>query len=80
MSLEDAQLTNSLRRECARRAMDISRLELRCIHGVVHLTGEVRTIRGQVCDLKKEMEILHHVLRAKPGVRDVIDDVRLHDW
>lgn len=79
MSLEDAQITNSLRRECARRAMDISRLDVRCIHGVVHLSGEVRAIRGQACDLRKEMEILHHVLRAKPGVRDVIDEVRMHD-
>lgn len=73
MSLEDARMANTIRHEIVKRCIDSSRLEVRVCHGVVYLTGEVRPLRGQAIDLKKEMDILHTVLRGKPGIRDVVD-------
>ena len=79
MSVEDAQTTNAIRHEIVRRLMDSSRIDVRCVHGVIYLSGEARPLRGQPCDIRKEMEILHHVLRGKAGIRDVIDEVRIRD-
>jgi osmotically-inducible protein OsmY len=77
MSVEDARMSNAIRHEIVKRAMDSSRLEVRVTHGVVYLSGEVRELRGGASDLRKEMDILHHVLRSKAGVTDVIDDAQL---
>lgn len=77
MTVEDARMGNAIRHEIVKRAIDSSRLEVRVCHGVVYLSGEVREIRGGTGDLRKEMEILHHVLRAKPGIRDVINEAYL---
>lgn len=77
MAFEDAYMGNQIRHEIVKRGFDSSRIEVRVCHGVVYLTGEARTIRGQECDLRKEMEILHHVLRGKPGIRDIVDQVFL---
>lgn len=77
MSVEDARMTNAIRHEIVKRSIDASRLEVRVTHGVVYLAGEVRQLPGQPVDLKKEMDILHHVLRNKPGIRDVVDEVHL---
>jgi len=77
MSVEDARMVNAIRHEIVKRAIDSSRLDVRCCHGVVYLTGEIRPLRGMPSDLRKEMEILRKVLRAKPGIRDVVDEVYL---
>lgn len=77
MSVEDGRMSITIRHEIVKRAIDSSRLEVRVCHGIVYLTGEVRELRGAVGDLKKEMSILHHVLKSKPGIRDVIDEVHV---
>jgi hypothetical protein len=74
MSVEDSRMTNSIRHEIVKRCIDSTRLDVRVCHGVVYLAGEVRELPGQPVDLKKEMDILHHVLRNKPGIRDVVDE------
>ena len=77
MSVEDARMSNAIRHEIVKRAIDSSRLEVRVCHGVVYLSGEVGELRGGSGDLRKEIEILHHVLRGKPGIRDVINEAYL---
>ncbi|HEY3268864.1 MAG TPA: hypothetical protein VGM37_18260 [Armatimonadota bacterium] len=77
MSVEDARMANTIRHEIVKRSIDASRIAVRVCHGVCYLSGEARPLRGQSSDLKKEMDILHHVLRGKPGIREVIDDVYL---
>lgn len=74
MSMEDARMCNAIRHEIVKRAIDSSRLEVRVSHGVVYLSGEVRELRGGAGDLRKEMDILQHVLRGKAGIREVIDE------
>ncbi len=77
MSVEDARMAHDIRHEVVKRCVDSSRLDVRVCHGVVYLSGEVRPLRGQPTDLRKEMEILHKVLKAKPGIRDVVNEVYL---
>jgi hypothetical protein len=45
------------------------------MHGVVYIRGEVRSLRGENCDLEAEMNIIHRILRSRPGIRDVIIEV-----
>ena len=78
MSVEDMRMANTLRHEVVKRSFDSSRLDVRVHHGVVYLSGEVRPLRGQTVDLRKEMEVLHHIFRNKPGVREVVDDARIY--
>jgi osmotically-inducible protein OsmY len=77
MSVEDARMSNDVRHEIVKRSIDTSRLDVRVYHGVVYLSGEVRPIRGQDTDLRHEMGIIYKVLRQKPGIRDVVDEVRI---
>ncbi len=79
MSVEDARMANEIRHEVVKRSMDSSSLDVRVHHGVVYLSGEVREIRGQPNNLRKEMEILHKVMRSHAGIRDVVDECRLKE-
>lgn len=75
---EDAELTRMAQREIARRFIDASRLDVKVLHGVVYLTGEIRGLRGYNTDLKEELDTIYKILRQRPGIRDVVIDVRIH--
>jgi osmotically-inducible protein OsmY len=77
MATEDAHTTKLVQRELNRRCIDIALVDVRVSHGVVYLRGTVRKIRGYDFDLRKEMEIICTILRQKPGIRDVVNDVRV---
>lgn len=77
MSVEDSRLARDIRHEVVKRCVDSSRLDIRVYRGVVYLSGEVRPIRGQTVDLKKEMDILYRVLKTRGEVRDVVNEVHL---
>ncbi|HEY3412023.1 MAG TPA: BON domain-containing protein [Armatimonadota bacterium] len=70
-------MSSAIRHEIVKRAIDSSRLEVRVCHGIVYLSGEVRELRGGAEDLRKEMDILHQVIRGKPGIREVINEAFL---
>ena len=75
MPAEDSSMTRLVQREVSRRYIDATRLDVKAIHGVIYLRGSIARIRGHDVDLKKELEIIHRVLRGKTGIRDVIIDV-----
>jgi uncharacterized protein YunC (DUF1805 family) len=77
MPAEDAQMTRMVQREISRRYIDCSRLNVKAIHGVVYLSGSIKKLRGYDVDLKHELEVITRILRAKPGIREVIVDVNL---
>ncbi len=80
MPSEDSQMTRMIQREIARRNIDISRLDIKAMHGVVYLRGTIKKIRGhENLELRKELEIIHRNLRTKSGVRDVVLDVEIRD-
>ncbi|HET6457122.1 MAG TPA: hypothetical protein VFI02_22205 [Armatimonadota bacterium] len=75
MPAEDSSMTRLVQREVSRRYIDATRLDVKAIHGVIYLRGSIARIRGHDVDLRKELEIIHRVLRGKSGIRDVIIDV-----
>ena len=77
MPAEDATMTRLVRREVSRRYIDATRLDIKAMHGVVYLRGSIARLRGHDVDLKKELEVIHRVLRGKSGIRDVIIDVTI---
>ena len=69
----DVRATKAARAELAKRAIDTTMADLRCLHGVLYIRGTVRPYRGaNITDIKSEMEIIARVLRQKADIRDVI--------
>jgi hypothetical protein len=57
----------------AKRGVDITMCDLRCMHGVLYIRGTVKPYRGSpITDLRSEMELIGKVLRQKPEIRDVV--------
>ncbi len=77
MPAEDAATTRLVRREIVRRRIDDSQLHVNSMHGVVYIRGQVRSLRGEECDLEAEMNIIHRILRSRPGIRDVVFEVEI---
>ena len=77
MRAGDALLTRRVRSEFIRRELDTSRLEVKVIHGVAYLGGELRPTRSRpIPDLKKEMEILENIVAAIGGIRGIDNRIR----
>ncbi len=75
MPAEDKEMTRMVQREIARRYVDTKGVDVKAIHGVVYLRGVVRPLRGVAVDVQQEIEIIERILRNKPGVRDVINEM-----
>jgi hypothetical protein len=72
MQVEDVEMVRATRREMARHQLDVSMVTVSAHHGVIHLNGEVRPLRGHEPDFEQELHALHKCLRQRQGVRDVI--------
>ncbi|KAA0228234.1 MAG: hypothetical protein AKCLJLPJ_01097 [Fimbriimonadales bacterium] len=72
---EDVEASKQVRKEIARRPLDTSLMNVRVSHGVVYLTGTVKSMRGHNVDAKQEMDMFARVLRQRPGIRDVVLDL-----
>ena len=75
--MTDPELVRTIRRELARFSIDISETIVASTHGVVHLNGRVRPIRGHENDFNEEVTKVQRVLRQRPGVRDVLMEWQL---
>ncbi len=69
---EDAEGIRTVRKEFARRPIDISLLIVTYHHGIVRLGGQVKTMRGHDLDLRAELETIAKALRTKANIRDVV--------
>lgn len=70
--MTDAEVVRLVRRELARFSIDTNETIVSSSHGIVHLNGRVRPIRGHEEVFSEELGKVHRVLRQRPGVRDVI--------
>ncbi len=77
MPAEDKEMTRMVQREIGRRRVDASMVDVKAIHGVVYLRGVLRPLRGMAIDLTQEVELIERILRNKPGVRDVINEMTI---
>jgi len=72
----DARLTRIVRSEIIKRELDATRLEVKVIHAVVYMSGELRPIRGHTIDQKKEMEIIENIILRISGIRGLDNRVK----
>lgn len=73
---KDVGVTRAARKYFTKHHIDITRADLRCMHGVLYLRGVVAAYRGsEFSDLREEVERIARLLRQQPGVRDVSIDV-----
>lgn len=77
MSPEDSILTKSVMSELTRRRINTSGVRVSVSMGIVRLEGTVRRIRGDNRDLNLEIEKARDIIKRKPGVRDVIVNVKV---
>lgn len=79
MPVGDSETTRLAQREIGRRSIDTSRLDVKAMRGVVYLRGTIECLRGHDTDLKHELEVIHRILRTKPGIRDVVVEVEIKE-
>jgi len=73
----DAILTRRVRSEFIRRELDTSRLEVKVIHGVAYLGGELKETRSRrIWDAKKEMDIILGIVEQIGGIRGVDNRIK----
>jgi hypothetical protein len=73
----DAILTRRVRSEFIRRELDTTRLEVKVIHGVAYLGGELSGTRAnRIYDTKKEMEIILGIINQIGGIRGVDNRIK----
>ena len=72
MQVADVEMVRSVRRELARHHLDTSETQVGAAHGVIHLYGCVRPVRGHESEFSGEVHTLFKVLKQRPGVRDVV--------
>jgi|GEM_PF-603241 hypothetical protein len=71
---ENREVCNNIRREMSRHTVNCNEVQISSSHGVIHLFGKVRAIRGYEATFKSDVANLLKALRQKPGIRDVITE------
>lgn len=73
---KDVEGTRFARRMFTKFKIDVTKADVRCMHGVVYLRGQITAYRDSgITDLRAEVEKIARVLRTQPGIRDVSIDV-----
>jgi len=74
---DDAALTRKVKSEIIRRELDSTKLEVKVIHGIVYLAGELKATRhARIPDWKKEMEIIEMIILRIIGIRGIDNRVK----
>ncbi|MGD0111976.1 MAG: BON domain-containing protein [Armatimonadota bacterium] len=77
MRPDDAMLTRRVRSEIIRRELDTQKLEVKVMHGVAYLAGELRPTRAQrITDWRKEMEIIENIVYGISGIRGIDNRIK----
>jgi osmotically-inducible protein OsmY len=65
-----------IQHELCRRYIDASRVDVRVIHGVCYMSGQISKLRSHPeVDLNHEAEVIRKCVRQLTGIRDVVWDV-----
>ncbi len=73
MPSTDIQTTRIVRTQVTRRYIDASMLDVRVMHGIVYMRGELACLRSHPeVNLEHEKDVITHILRSRPEIRDVI--------
>ena len=78
MSPLDAEVARTVRRECGRRPIDATRLDVQVVNGRVTLAGIITTLRDQPdINLKDEMDLIMKLLMRDRLIKEVSCNARL---
>ena len=70
----DVSATKMLRREFARRPIDISAADLRVSHGVAYVRGVLKPMKGASAPMQEMIDHISKALRSRSEFRDVVID------
>ena len=76
---KDVEGTKIVRREFNKRAIDTSRADIRVMHGVAYIRGQLMKMRGAEGSLKESVEHICKALRSRPEIRDVVVDAVMRE-
>lgn len=77
MRTGDAILTRRVKSEFIRRELDTSRLEVKVIHAVAYLGGELKASRHRkVLDVKKEMATMETIIMGLREIRGIDNRIK----
>jgi hypothetical protein len=68
---ENQEICRNVRREMGRHSVDCGEVQVSATHGVIHLHGKVRPMRGHEEQFESAIKGLLTALRQKSGIRDV---------
>lgn len=77
MRPEDTILAKSIMSELTRRRINTAGLRVTVSMGIARVEGTIRRIRGDNRDLNQEIQRARDIIKSKPGVRDVIINVKI---
>lgn len=78
MSPTDAEIVRNVRRECGRRPIDATRLDIQVVNGRVTLSGIIGTLRDQPdINLKDEMDLIMKLMMRDRLIKEVSCNARL---
>jgi hypothetical protein len=63
-----------IRREMGRHSLDCGEVQVSLSHGIIHLHGRVRPLRGHEEGFNEAITGLLKALRQRHGVRDIVTD------
>jgi len=70
-------LTRRVRSEIIRRELNTQKLEVKVMHGVAYLAGELGPTRAQrITDWRKEMEIIENIIYGISGIRGIDNRIK----
>ena len=73
----DVAASKLVRKEFGRSGLDITYTDLRVMHGTCYIRGTISLSRGgDAVDPKAELERVARIIRQRPGIKDVVIDVR----
>ena len=76
----DVEMMRRVRSHVTRRYIDSSRLDIRVMHGVVYVRGDIGHLRThREVELHSEVETITRILRQQPGIREVIWETNVRE-
>ena len=78
MAYEDSVLRRSIMHEMAKHQLTADNLDVHVNRGIIYLSGVmVQQKTPNALDAKGELERVVRIFRTKPGVRDVVVEVKI---
>lgn len=68
---ENQDMCRQVRREMGRHNVDYSEVQVSASHGIIHLHGRVRSLRGQEGNFESAIASVLKALRQARGIREV---------